>query len=76
MGADTEIHLHLTFPLSLCQVSALKAQISTYQKETIDAKMGADAEIVRRVELESKLVTKDDEIAFLKKVYEEVSVSR
>jgi len=53
------------------QVSALKAQISSYQKETIDAKMGADAEIVRRVELESKLVTKEDEIAFLKKVYEE-----
>ena len=53
------------------QVSALKSQISSYQKETIDAKMGADAEIVRRVELESKLVTKEDEIAFLKKVYEE-----
>ena len=50
----------------------MKAQISSYQKETIDAKMGADAEIVRRVELESKLVTKEDEIAFLKKVYEEV----
>merc|ERR1712176_1559433 len=53
------------------QVSALKSQISSYQKETIDAKMAADAEIVRRVELESKLVTKDDEIAFIKKVYEE-----
>jgi hypothetical protein len=53
------------------QVSALKSQISTYQKETIDARLGCDAEIVRRVELESKLVTKDDEIAFIKKVYEE-----
>jgi chromosome segregation ATPase len=53
------------------QVSTLKAQISKYQRETIDAKMGADAEIVRRVELESKLVTKDEEIAFLKRIYEE-----
>jgi intermediate filament protein if len=53
------------------QVSALKAQISTYQKESIEAKMGADAEIVTRVELESKLVTKQDEIDFLKRVYEE-----
>jgi len=53
------------------QVSALKAQISTYQKESIEAKMGADAEIVARVELESKLVTKQDEIDFIKKIYEE-----
>jgi len=53
------------------QVSALKAQISTYQKEAIEAKMGVDGEIGRRVELESKLQTKDEEIAFLKKVYEE-----
>jgi len=53
------------------QVAALKLQISTYQKEAIEAKMGADGEIGRRVELESKLVTKDEEIAFLKRVYEE-----
>merc|ERR1712227_981466 len=49
------------------QVAALKLQISTYQKEAIEAKMGADGEIGRRVELESKLVTKDEEIAFLKR---------
>ena len=53
------------------QVAALKAQISTYQKESIEAKMGADAEISRRVELESRLTTKDEEIAFLKRIYEE-----
>ena len=60
--------------LFVWQVSALKAQISTYQKEAIEAKMGVDGEIGRRVELESKLQTKDEEIAFLKKVYEEVSI--
>jgi len=53
------------------QVSALKAQISTYQKESIEAKMGMEGEVVQRVELESKLVTKQEEIDFLKRVYEE-----
>merc|ERR1719427_840105 len=53
------------------ELARLKAQIATLQKELAAAKQGGDAEVVARVELESLLTTKDDEIAFLTNMYEE-----
>merc|ERR1719383_520601 len=53
------------------ELSRLKAQIASLQKELSAAKQGGDAEVVARVELESLLTTKDDEIAFLTNMYEE-----
>merc|ERR1739838_131893 len=53
------------------EISRLKAQIASIQKELAAAKQSGDAEVVGRVELESLLTTKDDEIAFLTNMYEE-----
>merc|ERR1719260_192707 len=52
-------------------ISRLKAQIASLQKELAAAKQAGDAEVVGRVELESLVTTKDDEIAFLTNMYEE-----
>merc|ERR1719229_355998 len=53
------------------ELARLKAQIATLQKELAAAKQAGDSEVVGRVELESLLTTKDDEIAFLTNMYEE-----
>jgi len=53
------------------EIARLKAQIASLQKELSAAKQAGDAEVVGRVELESLLTTKDDEIAFLTNMYEE-----
>jgi len=53
------------------ELGRLKAQIATLQKELALAKQAGDAEVVTRVELESLVATKDDEIAFLTNMYEE-----
>jgi len=53
------------------ELRRLKGQISTLQVDLGNSKMAADAEVVQRVELESLLTTKDDEIAFLTNMYEE-----
>merc|ERR1711933_20344 len=53
------------------EISRLKAQIATLQKDLSAAKQAGDAEVVGRVELESLVTTKDDEIAFLTNMYEE-----
>merc|ERR1711933_441620 len=53
------------------EISRLKAQIATLQKDLSAAKQAGDAEVVGRVELESLLTTKEDEIYFLTNMYEE-----
>merc|ERR1711990_450508 len=53
------------------ELARLKGQIASLQKELSGAKQAGDAEVVARVELESLLTTKDDEIAFLTAMYEE-----
>merc|ERR1719180_466432 len=53
------------------EISRLKAQIASLQKDLATAKQAGDAEVVGRVELESLLTTKDDEISFLTNMYEE-----
>merc|ERR1719383_298833 len=53
------------------ELARLKAQIASLQKDLAAAKQSGDAEVVARVELESLLTTKDDEIAFLTNMYEE-----
>merc|ERR1719414_806281 len=53
------------------ELARLKAQIASLQKELSAAKQSGDAEVVARVELESLITTKDDEIAFLTNMYEE-----
>merc|ERR1712121_513856 len=53
------------------ELNRLKAQIALLQKDLAAAKQAGDAEVVGRVELESLLTTKDDEIAFLTSMYEE-----
>jgi len=53
------------------ELSRLKVQITTMQKDLAFAKQSGDAEVVARVELESIIATKDDEIAFLTNMYEE-----
>merc|ERR1712121_152885 len=53
------------------EMGRLKAQIALLQKDLAAAKQAGDAEVVGRVELESLLTTKDDEIAFLTSMYEE-----
>jgi len=53
------------------QVASLKTQISTYQKQAIEAKMAGDASMAGKVELESKVQSATEEIAFLRKTYDE-----
>merc|ERR1719229_37536 len=53
------------------EIARLKAQIASLQQELAASKQAGDAEVVGRVELESLLTTKDDEIAFLTNMYEE-----
>merc|ERR1719289_566486 len=53
------------------ELARLKAQIASLQKELAASKQSGDAEVVARVELESLVTTKDDEIAFLTNLYEE-----
>jgi pimeloyl-CoA synthetase len=53
------------------QVKTLKEQISVYQKNSIDSKLALDSEVVRRMELQSTIETKDEEIAFIRRTYEE-----
>jgi len=53
------------------QLAKGKGDLARCQMELRDAKTGADAEIVARIELESMVQTKDDEINFLKNMYEE-----
>merc|ERR1719312_902105 len=53
------------------EMSRLKAQIANLQKDLALAKQAGDSECVARVELESLVATKDDEIAFLTNMYEE-----
>merc|ERR1719431_807135 len=52
-------------------ISVLEFELGKLQRDLQNAKMIADEETVARVELESRLQTKDDEIAFLKSMYEE-----
>merc|ERR1719289_270548 len=53
------------------ELSKIKGDLARCQRELRDSKTGADAEIVARIELESIVQTKDDEINFLKNMYEE-----
>merc|ERR1719374_187667 len=53
------------------ELAKIKGDLARCQRELRDAKTGADAEIVARIELESIVQTKDDEINFLKNMYEE-----
>merc|ERR1712136_68368 len=52
-------------------VDALEGELARLQRDLSDAKTAADAEIVARIELESMVQSKDDEINFLKNMYEE-----
>ena len=52
-------------------MAKIKGDLARCQRDLRDAKTGADAEIVARIELESIVQTKDDEINFLKNMYEE-----
>ena len=52
-------------------MAKIKGDLARTQRDLRDAKTGADAEIVARIELESIVQTKDDEINFLKNMYEE-----
>jgi intermediate filament protein if len=54
-----------------CELARLKGEIARLQRDLSDAKTAADAEIVARIELESMVQSKDDEINFLKNMYEE-----
>ena len=58
----------------MLQVASLKTQISTYQKQAIEAKMAGDASMAGKVELESKVQSATEEIAFLRKTYDEVRI--
>jgi len=53
------------------ELKRLKAQGATLQQDLATAKQDRDAETVARVELESIIQTKDDEITFMKGIYEE-----
>merc|ERR1719295_546009 len=53
------------------ELAKIKGDLARTQRDLRDAKTGADAEIVARIELESIVQTKDDEINFLKNMYEE-----
>merc|ERR1719289_652256 len=53
------------------ELAKIKGDLARCQRDLRDAKTGADAEIVGRIELESIVQTKDDEINFLKNMYEE-----
>jgi hypothetical protein len=53
------------------ELKRIKMQSSTLQTELALAKQDRDAETVNRVELESIVTTKEDEIVFLKSMYEE-----
>merc|ERR1719244_1592708 len=53
------------------ELAKIKGDLARCQRELRDSKTGADAEIVGRIELESIVQTKDDEINFLKNMYEE-----
>lgn len=53
------------------ELGKMKSENGKLQRDLQNAKMIADEETVARVELESRLQTKDDEIAFLKSMYEE-----
>jgi len=53
------------------ELAKIKGDLARCQRDLRDAKTGADAEIVARIELESIVQTKDDEINFLKNMYEE-----
>merc|ERR1719342_1170413 len=51
------------------ELAKIKGDLARCQRDLRDAKTGADAEIVARIELESIVQTKDDEINFLKNMY-------
>jgi len=53
------------------ELAKIKGDLARCQRDLRDAKTSADAEIVARIELESIVQTKDDEINFLKNMYEE-----
>merc|ERR1719447_236993 len=53
------------------ELAKIKGDLARCQRDLRDAKTGADAEIAARIELESIVQTKDDEINFLKNMYEE-----
>jgi len=53
------------------ELAKIKGDLARVQRDLRDAKTSADAEIVARIELESIVQTKDDEINFLKNMYEE-----
>merc|ERR1719289_158191 len=53
------------------ELAKIKGDLARCQRDLRDSKTGADAEIVARIELESIVQTKDDEINFLKNMYEE-----
>jgi len=53
------------------ELCRLKAQIASLQKDLAMVKQAADGECVARVELESLVATRDDEIAFLTNMYEQ-----
>jgi len=53
------------------ELAKIKGDLARCQRDLRDSKTAADAEIVARIELESVVQTKDDEINFLKNMYEE-----
>merc|ERR550534_2929825 len=53
------------------ELGRLKAQIANLQKDLVFAKQAADAEWVARVEVQSLVATREDEMAFLTSMYEE-----
>lgn len=53
------------------ELTRYKNEVTKLRRELSDNRMNADGEIVARVELESQMQSKDDEINFLKNIYEE-----
>merc|ERR1712227_61407 len=53
------------------EVARFKNESGTLRRELTDLRMLADQEVVARIELESQLQSKDDEIEFLNRTYEE-----
>lgn len=53
------------------ELTRYKNEVTKLRREISDSRTNVDGEIVARVELESQLQSKDDEINFLKNIYEE-----
>merc|ERR1712048_749164 len=53
------------------ELARFKNESSSLRRDLTDLRMLADQEVVARIELESQLQSRDDEIEFLKRTYEE-----